>query len=74
MNDTYLSAVFEQHDDWWIGWVEELPGANAQEHTLDEARASLREVIPVILAERRAAQPTEGDGASLVREELTVAL
>ena len=69
-----FTAVFEQHAGWWIGRVEELPGANAQEHTLEEARASLREVIPLILAERRAAQPAGEDGAPAVREELTVAL
>jgi predicted RNase H-like HicB family nuclease len=48
-----LTAVFEQHEGWWIGWVEELPGANAQERTLDEARESLREVIPLIIEARR---------------------
>ena len=50
-----FTAVYEQHGDWWIGWVEELPGATVQERTLAATRDSLLEVIPVILAERRAA-------------------
>jgi predicted RNase H-like HicB family nuclease len=43
------TAGFEQVDGWWIGYVEELPGANAQERTLEEARASLREAVQLIL-------------------------
>ena len=34
------TGVFEQVGDWWLGYAEELPGCNAQERTLDEARAS----------------------------------
>jgi len=43
------TVVFEPVDGWWIGCVEELPGANAQERTLEEARASLREAVQLIL-------------------------
>ena len=40
-----FTAVFERVDEWWIGYVEELPGANTQDRTLEEARASLKEAI-----------------------------
>ncbi len=64
-----FTAVFQKHDDWWIGWAEELPGTNVQERTLEEARESLREVIPLILeARREIAVPDVQE----VREELTV--
>jgi len=33
-----LTAVFEKVGEWWLGYVEELPGANTQGETLDEAR------------------------------------
>jgi predicted RNase H-like HicB family nuclease len=33
-----FTAVFEQDGPWWIGYVEELPGASAMGATLDEAR------------------------------------
>jgi len=36
------TAVFEQHGDWWVGYVEELPGAHTQGHTLDEAGTASR--------------------------------
>jgi len=37
-----FTAVFTQDGDWVIGWVEEMPGAVAQEKTLEEARMSLQ--------------------------------
>jgi predicted RNase H-like HicB family nuclease len=46
---TTLSAVYQQRGDWFIGYVEELPGANVQEHTLAEARESLKEAVALII-------------------------
>ncbi len=48
-----FTAVFKQADGWWIGWVEELPGAFGQGWALDEARESLREAIELMLDELR---------------------
>jgi predicted RNase H-like HicB family nuclease len=50
-----FTAVFEKIDDWYIGYVQELPGANVQEKTLEEARESLREAIELILVSNLAA-------------------
>jgi hypothetical protein len=35
-------AVIKQVDDWWIGWLIDLPGVNAQERTRAEVIDSLR--------------------------------
>ena len=43
-----FTAVFEKAGDWYIGYVEELPGANTQGRTLDEARENLREAIELV--------------------------
>ena len=48
MSNTF-TAVFEQVGDWWIGYVEELPGANTQGATLDEARENLKEAVTLVL-------------------------
>ena len=41
MNPSYTAVV--KHDgDWWVGWVEEVPGVNCQEATRDELLESLR--------------------------------
>jgi hypothetical protein len=52
MNQTY-TAVMKQDGDWWIGWIEEVPGANAQESTHEELIASLREVLVEALSMNR---------------------
>ncbi len=31
--ETSYTAVVQQHDQWWIGWVEEVPGVNSQGQT-----------------------------------------
>jgi len=41
------TAIIKRHGDWWIGWVEEVPGVNGQERSREDLLASLR----IILAE-----------------------
>jgi predicted RNase H-like HicB family nuclease len=36
------TAIVKRDGDWWIGWVEDVPGVNAQERTREELLASLR--------------------------------
>ena len=48
MNNIY-TAVIKQDGDWWIGWVEEVPGVNCQESSraelLESLRITLREAL-----------------------------
>jgi len=53
MQQTY-TAVIKQDGDWWIGWVEEVPGVNAQESTRESLLVSLRDVLSEALAMNRA--------------------
>ena len=39
------TALVKQDGDWWIGWIEEVPGVNCQERTRDELLESLRETL-----------------------------
>ena len=48
-----LTAVFQKVPEGYIAFVEELPGANAQGSTIDEARANLREAIELVLEANR---------------------
>jgi predicted RNase H-like HicB family nuclease len=41
MNSNY-TAVVRQDSDWWIGWIEEVPGVNCQEATREELLETLR--------------------------------
>jgi len=47
-----FTAVFEQDGDWWIGYLEELPGANTQGRTLEEARENLQDAVRLLIAPR----------------------
>ena len=51
--ESTFTAIFEKDDDWYIGYVEELPGANTQGRTLEEARENLREAIELIIVSNR---------------------
>lgn len=46
-----FTAVYIQHNDWYAAFADELPGANAQGRTLDEARENLRDAIELLLDE-----------------------
>ena len=41
MPNTYR-AITKEDGDWWIGWIEEIPGVNCQERTREELLASLK--------------------------------
>jgi len=68
-----FTAVFERDGDWWIGYVEELPGANTQGRTLDEARENLKEATAMVIEANRELTRLEITGSGAIREELLVA-
>lgn len=51
--ESVFTGVFEKVGDWYIGYVEELPGANTQGKTLEEIRENLREAVELILMSNR---------------------
>ncbi len=53
MNSNY-TAVIQQDGDWWIGWVEEIPGVNSQGRTRDELLENLRSALQEALELNRA--------------------
>jgi predicted RNase H-like HicB family nuclease len=48
-----FTAIIEQEDDWFIAYSPEIPGANGQGRTKDEAKQSLADAIALILEDRR---------------------
>jgi predicted RNase H-like HicB family nuclease len=49
-----FTAVIKQESGWWIGWIEEVPGVNAQERTKEALLTSLREILSEALEFNRA--------------------
>jgi predicted RNase H-like HicB family nuclease len=48
------SAAIQQAGEWWIGWIEEVPGVNSQGHTRAELHDNLRDVLDEALEMNRA--------------------
>jgi predicted RNase H-like HicB family nuclease len=63
-----LTAVFEQVPEGYIGFIEELPGANTQGDTLEEARENLQEAIELVLEANRALAEESLKGRDVIRE------
>ena len=69
--DNQYTAVIKQVGDWWIGWIEEVPGVNCQESTkkllVESLSITLKEALEL---NREDAISAAGDGF----EELKIAL
>lgn len=65
-----LTAVFEKVPEGYVAFVEELPGANTQGSTLDEARENLLEAVAMVLEANRELAEKELDGRDVIREPL----
>ena len=68
-----FTAVFQPADEGgYVAWVEELPGANTQGETLEEARENLKEAIELVLEVNREKALADVDEAIVIREEIVV--
>ena len=66
-----FTAIIEKDDDWYIAYCPEIPGANGQGRTKDEAIESLSEAIALILQDRLE-DGLRGVPPDAVRETVTV--
>ena len=67
-----LTAVFQKVPQGYIGFVEELPGANTQAPTLEEARSNLQEAITLVLDANRVLAQEAVQGREVIRESLPI--
>ncbi len=69
---TNWTAVYLPVPEGYIAFVEELPGANTQGATLEEARENLQEAIALVLEANRALAEESLDGKEAIRELLPI--
>ena len=67
-----LTAVFQKVPEGYIGYVEELPGANTQGDTLEEARENLQEAVALVLEANRALAGQALQAEEVIREPFLV--
>jgi predicted RNase H-like HicB family nuclease len=67
-----LTAVYRKVPEGYIAFVEELPGANTQGQTLEEAKANLREAVHLILEANRALAEESLNGQEVIRESISI--
>ena len=68
-----LTAVYRRVPEGYVAFVEELPGANTQGMTLEEARANLREAVELVLDANRALSEESIEGQDVIREPILIA-
>ena len=67
-----FTAVYEKVPEGYIAFVEELPGANTQAATLEEARTNLDEAVRLVLEANRTIAEESLGGKSVIREPLRI--
>ena len=68
--DLTLNAVYLKVPEGYIGFVEELPGANTQGETLEEARENLKEAVELVIEANRALTVESIGSSEVLREQL----
>ncbi len=66
----HLTAVFQKVAEGYIGFVEELPGANTQGATLEQVRANLTEAVDLVLEANRVLAEEMILGKDVIRERM----
>jgi predicted RNase H-like HicB family nuclease len=74
MKERVFTAVYEQDGDWYTARTEELSGAYGQGRTIEDARASLREAIVLVLEEKASIASGREGQAQVLREEISIAV
>jgi predicted RNase H-like HicB family nuclease len=65
-----FTAIYQKVPEGYIAFVEELPGANTQGDTLQEARANLQEAIAMVLEANRTLSEESLRGQTVIREPI----
>lgn len=67
-----FTAVFKKFPDGYAAFVEELPGANTQGKTIEEARKNLSEAVQLVLETNRMLSEEELAGQTVIREPIAL--
>ncbi|MBI3631514.1 MAG: type II toxin-antitoxin system HicB family antitoxin [Candidatus Staskawiczbacteria bacterium] len=66
-----FTAVYKKSGKWYLGWIEEIPGANTQGETLKEVKENLKEAVLLILETNKLLNRKETRG-KLIKESISI--
>ena len=67
-----FTAVIEKRGEWYIGYVEEIPGVNTQGRTLEEVRENLHEALCLIIEANRELSARNQRAYQVVKEPIQI--
>lgn len=72
--DRQFTAIYKKTGNWYLGWIEKIPGVNTQGKTLKEIKENLREALLLILETNKILNKREISKEKIIREPLSVSL
>jgi predicted RNase H-like HicB family nuclease len=72
MVNSFTAVFLKAEEGGYVAYAEELPGANTQGETLEEARENLREAIQLVLEANREVAERELTDQTAIREPITI--
>lgn len=63
-----LTAVYEKRKDWYVAYLEEIPGVNTQGKTMEEARVNLNDALQLFLEANRELAKKDLSGKDVIEE------
>lgn len=65
-----FTAIYKKDGEWYLGWIEEIPGVNTQGRTLKETKENLKEALWLILETNRIVNKSVG--CQIIKEPITL--
>ncbi|OHA61956.1 MAG: hypothetical protein A2117_00100 [Candidatus Wildermuthbacteria bacterium GWA2_46_15] len=69
-----FTAIYKKAGKWYLSWVEEIPGVNAQGKTLKETKENLKGALLLILETNALLNKKDSAGSNVIREPLSISL
>jgi len=69
-----FTAIYKKSGKWYLGWIEEIPGVNAQGRTFKEVKENLKEALLLILETNRILNKRDVSRGKVIREPLSISL
>jgi predicted RNase H-like HicB family nuclease len=72
-NKRKFTAVYKKSGKWYLAWIEEIPGVNAQGKTLKEVRDNLKDALILVIEANKLLSKKES-GKGVIREPIAVSV